>query len=96
MLVFALWAHILEQNIEETEPSKRLESFFPIEHIREKRTRGYRGHLGVTENRHEVATVVTITLTQPQMLAMGPNSTRAAVKKKFQPGARETELRSHL
>ena len=30
------------------------------------------------------------------MLGVGPQSTRAALEKKFQPGAREGELESHL
>lgn len=38
--ILPLWAQILEQKIEETKPPERLESSFPIKHIREKRTRG--------------------------------------------------------
>ena len=38
--ILPLWDQMLEQKIEETEPPKRPESSFPIEHIQEKMTRG--------------------------------------------------------
>lgn len=67
---------------------------FPMEQIREKRTRGLWGLLGAAENRPDVGHSGNYHMSAPADTEGVPQGTTAALEK-FQPGAREDELGSY-